>query len=222
MSPTRPKSGFQFTVADLLCVVAFVGVAIGLPISWAQVIDVKQHEKVLPFGSQRKTQDASQAVDYVSVVIVKGQIVLMGWQVAIRKLPPVPHLVVLAGVGAYARRRTKPRANGPVPLDGSLRDAVAVSTVDSPAAALPGRDTAGRTVRWCFACMDAIALLAVAVSLLLLSLVWFGPVATFFLDLACWGVLCIGALVVDFNKRRRPAPRSTSGQSPPCDFESDR
>ena len=92
MSLARPKSGFRFTLADLLCVVAFVAVAVGLPISLAQVIDVKQHEKVLPFGSQRKLQDGSQAVDLVSVVIVEQQIVLTGWQVAIRKLMPVPRM----------------------------------------------------------------------------------------------------------------------------------
>jgi len=179
MSPARPKSGFRFTLADLLCVVAFVAVAVGLPISLAQVIDVKQHEKVLPFGSQRKLQDGSQAVDYVSVVIVEGHIVLSGWQLAIRKLTPVPHLVVLGAVGFYARRRTKSKANGPVSLDRSLRDAAAVSPADSPAVALPGRDTAGKTVRWSFACMGAVALLAVGVALLILSLIWFGPVPTF-------------------------------------------
>lgn len=219
MSPIRPTSSFRSTLADLLCVVAFVGVAVGLPISLAQVIDAKQHEKVLPFGSQRKTQDGSQAVDFVSVVIVEGQIVLIGWRVAIRKITPVvPYLVVLAAVGSYARRRAKRRTNGPVPLAGSLRDAVAVSPVDSPVAALPGRDTAGETVRWCFACMDAIALLAVAVSLVLLSLIWLGPERRHLVVLACWGVLYITALVVQFNRRRRPAPRSASGPSPPCNF----
>lgn len=202
MSPARPKPGFRFTLADLLCVVAFVAVAVGLPISLAHVIDVKRGEKVLPFGSQRKLQDGSQAVDYVSVVILDGQIVRSGWQVAIQKLMPVPHLVVLVAVGSYARRRTKLRANRPAPLDGSLGDAVAVSPVDSPAAALPGRDTAGEIVRWCFACMDAVALLAVAVSLLLLSLIWFGPVPTFLADLACWGALFIRAVVVHFRGRK--------------------
>lgn len=202
MSPARPKSGFRFTLADLLCVVAFVAVAVGLPISLAQVIDVKWHEKVLPFGSQRKLQDGSQAVDYVSVMIVEGQIVLSGWQLAIRKLTPVPHLVVLGAIGSYARRRTKSKASWPVSLDGPLRDAAAVSPAGSAAVALAGRDTAGEIVRWCFACMDAVALLAVAVSLLLLSLIWFGPVPTFLADLACWGGLFSRAVVVHFRGRK--------------------
>jgi len=179
MSSACPKSGFRFTLADLLCVVAFVAVAVGLPISLAQVSEVRWGEKVLPFGSQRKLQDGSQAVDYVSVMIVEGQIVLSGWQLAIRKLTPVPHLVVLGAVGAYARRRTKSKANGPVSVDSSLRDAAAVSPANSPAAAPPGRDTAGQIVRWGFACMDAVALLAVGVALVHLSLIWFGLVPTF-------------------------------------------
>jgi len=202
MSPTRPKSGFRFTLADLLCVVAFVAVAVGLPISLAQVIDVKQHEKVLPFGSQRKLQDGSQAVDYVSVMTVEGQIVLSGWQLAIRKLTPIPHLVVLGAVRSYARRRTKSKANWPVSLDGSLRDAAAVSPAGSPAAALPGRDAADEIVRWCFACMDAVALLAVGVALLILSLIWFGPVPTFRVCLASWLALFIRAVVVHFRGRK--------------------
>jgi len=179
MSPARPRCGFRFTLADLLCVVAFVAAAVGLPISLAQVIDLKHHEEVLPFGSQRKLQDGSQAVEYVSVLIVDGQIVLSGWQLAIRKLTPVPHLVVLGAVGFYALRRTKSKTNGPVSLDRSLRDAAAVSPADSPVAALPGRDTAGKTVRWCFACLGAVALLAVGVALLILILIWFGPLPTF-------------------------------------------
>lgn len=202
MSPARPKSGFRFTLADLLCVVAFVAVAVGLPISLAQVIDVKWHEKVLPFGSQRKLQDGSQAVDYVSVVIVDGQIVLSGWQLAIRKLTPVPHLVVLGAVGSHARRRSKSKANWLVSLDRSLRDAAAVSPADSPATALPGRDVAGQIVRWCFAFVDAVALLAVAVALLILSLIWFGPLRTVHVYLASWLALFIKAVVTHFRGRK--------------------
>lgn len=179
MSPARPRCGFRFTLADLLCVVAFVAASVGLPISFAQVRDVKQYEKVLPFGSQRKLPDGSQAVDYVSVVIVDGQIVLSRWQLVIRKLTPVPYLVVLTVVGSYARRRTKSEANGLVSLDRSLLDTAAVSPAGSPAAAHAGRDTAGKTVRWFFACMDTVALLEVGVALLILSLIWSGPMPTF-------------------------------------------
>ena len=201
MSPARPKSGFRFTLADLLCVVAFVAVAVGLPISLAQVINVKVHEKVLPFGSQRKSEDGSQAVDYVSVMIVKGQIVLSGWPLAIRKLTPVPHLLVLGAIGFYARRRAKSKANGPVSLDRSLRDAAAVNPPGSPAAAVPGRDPTGEIARWCFACMDTVALLAVGVALMILSLIWFGPVSTFHVCLASWLALIIRAVVVPIRRR---------------------
>lgn len=202
MSPARPKSGFRFTLADLLCVVAFVAVAVGLPISLAQVIDVKWREEVLPFGSPGKLPDGSQAVDYVSVMIVEGRIVFSGWQLAIRKLTPVPHLVVLGAVGAYARRRKKSEANWPVSLDGSLRDAAAVSLAGSPAVARPGRDTAGEIVRWCFACMHAVALLATGVALLILSLIWLGPVPTLCVLLAYLLAVFIRAIVVHSRGRK--------------------
>ncbi len=201
MSPARPKSGFRFSLADLFCVVAFVAVAIGLPISLAQVIDVKWREEVLPFGSPGKLQDGSQAVDYVAVVIVEGQIVFSGWQLAIRKLTPIPHLVVLGAVGAYARRRKKSKANWPVSWGGSLGDAAAVSPAGSPAVALPGRDAADKFVSWCFACMHAVARLAAGVALLILSLIWFGGVPTLGVLLAYLLAVFIRAVVVHFRGR---------------------
>jgi len=197
-------------LADLMCVVALVGVAIGLPISLAQVIDVKQREKVLPFGSQRKTQDGSPAVDDVAVVIRQGQIVFSGWRLAIRKLTPIPHLVVLGAVGAFARRRAKSRASELVSLDVSLRDGAAVSPAGSPAAAPPGRDASGETVRWCFACLDTVAQLTIGVTLLILSLIWLGPVPTLGVCLASWLALRIRAFV-HFRQRRGPSPGSASG-----------
>jgi hypothetical protein len=217
MCAARPKPGFRFTLADLLCVVAFVGVAVGLPISLAQAISVKQNERVLTFGSQRTAEDGTPALDRVPVVVLEGRIVSSRWQLARRKLSPVPHLVILAAVGLYALRRSKSKTNKPLPSDRTIRDPAALTPGSSPSLSgdvLSSRGTAVDAVTWCFGSIAAIAGLTIGGSLLVLSFVWFGPGPTLLVCVVSWFGLFIGAIIVRLKKRRRPSPRSASGSFP--------